>query len=1167
MTHRTILQTLVMTGTIVLAGLALGQEADEQPTRSPARLKEDEDLLRKLGPPPAGHLEVPRDPYIPVLREGRATTPAVRWTRDGYVSVQVNVDAHGDNIVGDAANEPSIAVDPTDRGRMVIGWRQFDSVTSDFRQAGYGYTADGGQSWTFPGVVQPGEFRSDPVMCVDTQGDFFYNSLTASAGLTDFWCNVYRSVDGGASWDAGVYAYGGDKQWMVVDLTDGMGRDNMYAYWTRWYTCPGCDGHFTRSYDDGQTFLPTIDVPGSPFWGVLAVGPDGELYVAGDGFTVTKSTTMQDETLPPQWDFTTTVNLDGSMGYSGGPNPGGLLGQVWIAVDHSDGPSRGNVYLLCSVQRYSTADPLDVMFARSTDGGATWSSPARVNDDPEDNGAYQWFGTMSVAPNGRIDVIWADSRNDPGGYDSELYYAYSEDAGITWSPNEALSPPFDPHIGWPQQNKLGDYYDMISDNPGADVAYAATFNGEQDVYYLRIGDTCTDAGTVTLDRPKYACESTAHIVVSDCGLNTNDDLAEQVTVDIDSDSETGIEQVLLTESSPSSARFEGSIDLSESNEAGVLLITENETVTVTYLDADDGQGGSNIEVTASAVVDCTAPVIYFVQTIDIGPLDATVTFQTLEACRGAVRYGESCDALTETAARSGYMTEHAIRLTGLQEDSIYFYAADAEDEAGNSSTDDNGSVCYTFTTLDVPSYFTELFDSSDNDLEGLSLWFTPNGSYDRYDSCVETIDELPTDPDGGTTLGVGEDGYVAVGLTGGATVELYGVSYGTFYVGSNGYITFTSGDNEWAETLTDHFDLPRISALFDDFSPQNGGPVSWKQLDDRAVVTYEDVPEYTNTGSNTFQIEMYFDGRIVLSYLSITASDGIAGLSAGDGVPGAFYETDLSAMAECGDCNGNGVPDDEDIAMGTSQDCNGNSIPDECDIASGTSPDCNDNAVPDECDVSAGTSPDSNGNGIPDECEVGPPALAASPHHTAKNRYVSFAPSNGDIIVAFQVEMTASAYFPESTGVIGWVDKPGTDGVARIQGDPVLWDQWPSLVHVGDCGIVPVATYAIRTTVNGVTFSDPFEVATIAEPVPKFWGDVVGQKFALWWTPPNGMVNMDDVLAGVQRFRQLEDAPHLTWVDVDPEVPNVVLNFTDIFQIVRGFKGEPYPFRDPVECP
>ena len=86
------------------------------------------------------------------------------WTRGPYTSVQVNVDALGNNIPGDAANEPSIAVDPTAPGRLVIGWRQFDTVASNFRQAGWAYSHDGGHTWTFPGVLEPGEFSSDPVL-------------------------------------------------------------------------------------------------------------------------------------------------------------------------------------------------------------------------------------------------------------------------------------------------------------------------------------------------------------------------------------------------------------------------------------------------------------------------------------------------------------------------------------------------------------------------------------------------------------------------------------------------------------------------------------------------------------------------------------------------------------------------------------------------------------------------------------------------------------------------------------------------------------------------------------------------------------------------------------------------------------------------------------------
>ncbi|MCH7700259.1 MAG: VCBS repeat-containing protein, partial [Planctomycetes bacterium] len=63
------------------------------------------------------------------------------------------------------------------------------------------------------------------------------------------------------------------------------------------------------------------------------------------------------------------------------------------------------------------------------------------------------------------------------------------------------------------------------------------------------------------------------------------------------------------------------------------------------------------------------------------------------------------------------------------------------------------------------------------------------------------------------------------------------------------------------------------------------------------------------------------------------------------------------------DCNGNGIPDDQDIAQGRSDDCNGNGVPDECE------PDCNRNGVADSCDIADGTSQDLNGNGVPDECE------------------------------------------------------------------------------------------------------------------------------------------------------------------------------------------------------
>jgi hypothetical protein len=211
----------------------------------------------------------------------------------------------------------------------------------------------------------------------------------------------------------------------------------------------------------------------------------GTLYavgVYGSDFVVARSTDAKLSLPWFAWDASSVVSLGGSIQQGLGPNPGGLLGQAWITTTPGPGPGTPIVGVLCSVDPPG-ADPLDVKFARSVDGGITWSTPVRINDDT--GSAYQWFGTMSSSPSGRIDAVWLDTRDNPGTYLSSLYYSYSTDGGVTWSANERLSEAFDPHVGWPQQNKMGDYYHMVSDDAGFRLAWADTFNGEQDVYFGR----------------------------------------------------------------------------------------------------------------------------------------------------------------------------------------------------------------------------------------------------------------------------------------------------------------------------------------------------------------------------------------------------------------------------------------------------------------------------------------------------------------------------------------------------------------------------------------------------------------------------------------------------------------------------------------------------------
>jgi hypothetical protein len=422
--------------------------------------------------------------FSPTWQGVQATTISTSYG----ISRQVNVNAAGQNISGDAANEPSICMDPTDPNRMAIGWRQFDTTNSNFRQSGVAYTTNGGLNWVFPGNLDPGTFRSDPVLAADPNGVFYYLGIS---NASTFACDLLRSTNGGMTWQVVGPALGGDKEWMAIDTTRSPGRGNLYQVWSPYYNVYNNQNKiFTRSTDGGQSWLSAIALPHLPYWGTIAIGPNGEVYNLGTAidlapFVVNRSTDATNGLATPTIDVSALVDLGGSM-LAGLPgiNPEGLLGQAWIAVDQSSGPTRGNVYVLCSV----TNDPgnlANVMFSRSTDGGRTWSLPLRINDDSATQHAVHWFGTLSVAPNGRVDACWNDTRHSPNNSLSELYYSWSEDGGQTWAPNRALSPPFNHSLGYPRQNKMGDYIGMVSLSEGACIAYAATFNFEEDIYFVR----------------------------------------------------------------------------------------------------------------------------------------------------------------------------------------------------------------------------------------------------------------------------------------------------------------------------------------------------------------------------------------------------------------------------------------------------------------------------------------------------------------------------------------------------------------------------------------------------------------------------------------------------------------------------------------------------------
>ena len=174
--------------------------------------------------------------------------------------------------------------------------------------------------------------------------------------------------------------------------------------------------------------------------------------------------------------------------------------------------------MLASVHPTAAGGAADVRFARSTNGGVSFSASMRINDDAVNASKWHWMGTLSVAPNGRIDSVWLDTRNAANNTDSQLFYSYSTDGGVTWAPNVSVSNSFNPFLGYPQQNKMGDYMTIVSDNTGANVAYAATFNLEEDIYYVRVSPSGGGTPTPTPSALVTTATNNAH---ADTRCNTN----------------------------------------------------------------------------------------------------------------------------------------------------------------------------------------------------------------------------------------------------------------------------------------------------------------------------------------------------------------------------------------------------------------------------------------------------------------------------------------------------------------------------------------------------------------------------------------------------------------------------------------------------------------------
>lgn len=242
------------------------------------------------------------------------------------------------------------------------------------------------------------------------------------------------------------------------------------------------------------------------------------------------------------------------------------------------------------------------------------------------------------------------------------------------------------------------------------------------------------------------------------------------------------------------------------------------------------------------------------------------------------------DGMADLAALGAYIDAEPAPLE------TRFTCTSADGKAGTSDV----------LTIDArPDYFTEAWLGRDvaADLEGLSVIFVPDGSEDFYKAYTRAIQRFPTDTAGADIVNVTNSDAVGYYLGYTMRIPLYGTEYDHLIIGPNGSITFDWDDYDQAASLEHHFSQPRISGLLNNYALDQG-QVLFQRFDDRVVVTFDGVRWNGSDGtdSTSFQIEMYTDGRIVLSYLRIEVESAVAGLSAGNGLPDDFTPSDLSAF-------------------------------------------------------------------------------------------------------------------------------------------------------------------------------------------------------------------------------------------------------------------------------
>ena len=519
---------------LCLCAVALGGVATRAATQPPAAPAHPPGPATKSGPLENG----PAVPPAPFL----TGPPSAQVLNDPHwrANVRANTDTTGTQF---AQQEPAIGINPLNHNNIVAAQkdeRRAPGPNTATKEVWIDTSTDGGVTWINTFIPMPDATlpqQSDPVITFSDDNNVFvtiigYNQNNPTNSNLVL---VARSSDGGLTWSPAVKVDpglgGSDKEWTAIDLTPSSPYyHRLYVTWTNFAAGPNFIEKWSSDY--GATWNPT---PGTNYvtvsfggfdsgqFSMPVVLPNGNVIATwnpGGGIAVGKSTDGGQSFINPNTQAVAITSVNSVPGSNWRLNTipattvstaTGTLVTVW--ADGRNGKD-------------------DIYYTRSTNGGTTWSAAARVAHNTAGS-SYQVEPWVSVAPNGRFDVIWYDDRNFPSNFNTfDIYATHSTDDGATWTgPDEQVTDastnlnigiPGGP--GW--NGAAGDYIGVASVNEAAYGIWTDTRSGtNEDVYtslYQPVQGTPTPTvtGTPPTATPTRTSTITPTVTQTPCSSST-----------------------------------------------------------------------------------------------------------------------------------------------------------------------------------------------------------------------------------------------------------------------------------------------------------------------------------------------------------------------------------------------------------------------------------------------------------------------------------------------------------------------------------------------------------------------------------------------------------------------------------------------------------------------